>query len=50
VRLAGRERAQLLVESDARPALHRFLDTWLAALARLRTPARWQLDVDPQEI
>jgi len=50
VRLAGRERAQLLVESPARPALHRFLDAWLAALAQLRTPVRWQLDVDPQEI
>jgi primosomal protein N' (replication factor Y) len=49
-RLAGRERAQLLVESDARPPLHRFLDQWLPLLRELRGKVRWQLDVDPAEI
>ncbi len=50
MRLAGRERAQLLLESASRSALHAFLDRWLARLDALRTPVRWQLEVDPLEI
>jgi len=50
VRIAGRERGQLLVESASRRALHAFVDLWLARLAATKTPARWQLEVDPQEI
>jgi primosomal protein N' (replication factor Y) len=51
VRLAGRERAQLLVQSASRPALHRFLDTWSRALSEGRfTAARWTLEVDPLEL
>ena len=49
-RLAGRERAQLLVEANARRPLHAFLRDWLAALRELHSQARWQLDVDPLEI
>ena len=49
-RVAGRERAQLLIESAARPVLHALLDAWLAALSQQRSPVRWQLDVDPLEI
>jgi primosomal protein N' (replication factor Y) len=49
-RLAGRERAQLLVEANSRRPLHAFLRAWLPALRELRSPARWQLDVDPLEI
>ena len=50
MRLAGRERAQLLLESDSRAVLHAFLDRWLARLDAIRTPVRWQLEVDPLEI
>jgi primosomal protein N' (replication factor Y) len=50
MRVAGRERAQLLVESDSRKALHAFVDAWLARLAEVKTPARWQLEIDPLEI
>ncbi len=50
MRLAGRERAQLLLEASSRPVLHAFLDRWLHRLAALRTPVRWQLEVDPLEI
>ena len=50
MRLAGRERAQLLLEADSRAALHAFLDRWLAELDAVRTPVRWQLEVDPLEI
>jgi primosomal protein N' (replication factor Y) len=49
-RLAGRERAQLLVEANGRRALHRFLDQWLPTLRAIGTTVRWQLDVDPIEI
>ncbi|MBZ0106625.1 MAG: primosomal protein N' [Sulfuricella denitrificans] len=47
-RLAGRERAQLLVQADARRDLQRFLHHWNAALAELKVrQVRWSLDVDP---
>jgi len=49
-RLAGAERAQLLVEADRRSALRPFLRTWLAALRTRRSPVRWQIEVDPQQI
>ena len=52
VRLARRERGQLLVESRQRPALQGFLERWVAAL--YRQPAsrrlRWRIDVDPMEV
>jgi primosomal protein N' (replication factor Y) len=47
-RLAGRERAQLLVQADSRRALQPFLQHWNAALAELKArQVRWSLDVDP---
>ncbi|HRV77567.1 MAG TPA: primosomal protein N' [Thauera sp.] len=51
-RLARRERAQLLVESDQRGPLQAFLADWVAVLYRQRTARelRWQLDVDPLEV
>jgi primosomal protein N' (replication factor Y) len=49
-RLAGRERAQLLLESASRKALHAFLDAWLPGVAGLKGAVRWQIEVDPIEI
>ena len=52
-RLADTERAQLLIESPSRKALHALIDEWLP---RLREPSpnlrvlRWQLELDPPEI
>jgi primosomal protein N' (replication factor Y) len=47
-RRAGRERAQLLVQSESRQRLRTFLAAWHSALSDLRaTRARWSLDVDP---
>jgi primosomal protein N' (replication factor Y) len=49
-RLAGVERAQVLVQSRSRPRLQAFLREWSDSL--YRTPAhgvRWHLDVDPIE-
>jgi primosomal protein N' (replication factor Y) len=48
VRLAGRERAQLLVQSDSRSEMQNFLSAWQDKLAeRPSRRARWSLDVDP---
>lgn len=52
VRVANTERAQLLVESDSRPALQAFLAQWsfdISALAS-RHRIRCHLEVDPLEI
>lgn len=50
VRLAGRERAQLLVQSDSRARLQNFLRAWHEKLAaETSSRARWSLDVDPLE-
>jgi primosomal protein N' (replication factor Y) len=49
-KLAGQARAQVLVQSPARPALHAFLSAWVETLYALRSGAvRWHLDVDPIE-
>jgi primosomal protein N' (replication factor Y) len=49
-RVAGRERAQLLVQSDSRRRLQDFLAAWQEQLAQERSSrARWSLDVDPLE-
>ena len=48
--MRGEARAQMLVESASRAALHAALGTWLAALRAQRTPVRWQIVVDPHEI
>jgi len=51
VRLAGRERAQLLVQSASRPALHAFLRGWRTRLEGVKShAARWTLEVDPMEL
>ncbi|MEN9315173.1 MAG: hypothetical protein RIS35_1566 [Pseudomonadota bacterium] len=50
MRLAGQERAQLLVESASRRALHAFVEDWLARLGAIRPQVQWQLEIDPLEI
>lgn len=53
VKLAGRERAQLVLESASRRALHALLDAARPLLERCAREAgrnlRWSLDVDPVE-
>jgi primosomal protein N' (replication factor Y) len=51
-RRAGRHHAQLLIESDARTVLQRFLTDWMPVVEELRAMHRvhWSLDVDPQEL
>jgi primosomal protein N' (replication factor Y) len=51
-RRAGRYRAQLLVQSAERKALHGFLEAWTARLVASRQArrVRWSLDVDPLDL
>lgn len=49
-RVAGVERAQLLVESGSRPALQAFLREWMQLLRGMRSRCRWSLEVDPVDI
>ncbi|GAB4295483.1 MAG: primosomal protein N' [Thiohalomonadaceae bacterium] len=51
-RRAGRYRAQLLLQTASRPALHRLLDRWLPLLedSKEGRRVRWSLDVDPGEM
>jgi len=49
-RIAGKSRAQLLLQSPARTRLQPFLAAWTAALHAGRFPGvRWHIDVDPTE-
>ena len=49
-RVAGLERAQVLIQSASRPTLQQFLANWRPQLAAIKPQvARWSLDVDPLE-
>lgn len=48
-RLMDVERAQLLVESDSRASLHRFLKRWSSGFAA-EPGVTWRIEVDPQEV
>lgn len=50
IKLAGLERAQLLLESNSRIALQNFLKPWVQALRKQTTRLRWTLEVDPVDI
>lgn len=51
-RRAGRSRAQLLLQSEQRAALHAALSDWLPRLVGLpgSRRVRWSIDIDPQEL
>ncbi len=51
-RRAGRYRAQLLLQANARAPLHRLLNHWLLALEKMPAgrAVRWSLDVDPIDL
>ncbi len=51
-RRAGRYRAQLLVQANARAPLHKLLATWLLTLENMPSgrQVRWSLDVDPVDL
>jgi primosomal protein N' (replication factor Y) (superfamily II helicase) len=49
---AGRQRGQLLIESDSRRHLHAAVRPWAAQLPQLTSArkVRWSLDVDPVDL
>jgi primosomal protein N' (replication factor Y) (superfamily II helicase) len=51
-RIANVERAQMLVESQSRAALQKFLSSWQPVLRATKIPGliRWAMDVDPLSI
>jgi primosomal protein N' (replication factor Y) len=50
-RLAGKERAQLLVQSASRQKLQTFLGLWLTSLSTLAGgKVRWSIDIDPLDL
>lgn len=51
-RLGGRSRMYVVLQSEARLALHRQIDQWLPALRKLPSArkVRWALDIDPQNL
>lgn len=49
-RVAGMERAQLLLEAENRNTLQVFLKQWMAALRAQKSRLRWSLEVDPVDI
>ncbi len=49
-RVAGIERAQLLLECASRARLQAFLPPWMQALRSLKSRLRWSLEVDPVDI
>ena len=50
MRVADRERAQLLVEADTKARLNRFLRLWYPAVVSLKSAVRWTMDVDPVDV
>jgi primosomal protein N' (replication factor Y) len=50
MRVAGLERAQLLLESQSRVQLQGFLKAWIQNLRALKSRVRWTLEVDPLDI
>jgi len=44
------DRAQLLIESNSRPALQAFLTIWVDVLRAMKSRVRWSLEVDPLDI
>ena len=49
---AGRYRAQLILHSRERKALHAVLKHWLPSLGKQKTAnrVRWSVDIDPQDM
>ncbi|MFC0350477.1 primosomal protein N' [Undibacterium danionis] len=50
VRVHNVERAQLLVESNSRPALQAFLKNWIAELRSMKVRVKWGVEIDPVDI
>lgn len=50
MRVADKERAQLLVEAPSKGSLNVFLRQWYRALLAVKTNAHWVMEVDPMDV
>lgn len=50
MRVADRDRAQLLVEAPSRAKLNQYLSVWMEQLSQLKTSVHWVMDVDPIDV
>ena len=50
MKVADKERAQLLIEASSRSAMGRFLRLWYQELCALPTSVHWTMDVDPMDV
>lgn len=50
MKVADKERGQLLIEAISKVRLNYFLTIWLKALSELKTSVHWVMDVDPIDV
>ncbi len=50
VKVADRERGQLLIEGTSRKKLNAFLSAWYAQISEIKTSVHWVMDVDPIDV
>jgi primosomal protein N' (replication factor Y) len=50
MRVADKERAQLLIEAPNKAALNVFLRQWYRALLEVKTNVHWVMEVDPMDV
>ena len=50
MKVADRERGQLLIEAASKVRLNRFLAIWIKELSDLKTSVHWVMDVDPIDV
>lgn len=50
MRVADRDRGQLLIEAPSRAKLNQFLSAWMEQLSQLKTSVHWVMDVDPIDV
>ena len=50
MKVADKERGQLLVEASSRGAMGLFLKQWYRALSEIRSSVHWTMDVDPIDV
>ena len=50
MRIADKERGQLLIEASSKVMMGRFLRRWYSAMCEMPTSVHWTMDVDPMDV
>ena len=50
MRIADKERGQLLIEASSKVMMGRFLRRWYSAMCEMPTSVHWTMDVDPADV